>query len=55
MLKVKKVTESSKELSLQTLLFNLMQEKKEGLLLFLSFPYSVNNSRILNILKLFTE
>ena len=31
------------------------RQGKEALLLFLSFPYSVNNSEILNILKLFTE
>ena len=56
MLKVETVTKESQEQSLQTLRFKLIKKKgKEGLLLSLSFPYSVNDFEILNILKLFTE
>ena len=46
MLKVETVTKDSK--------VNVIQEK-ERLFLFLSFLYSVNNPKILNILKLFTK
>ena len=49
MRKVETVTKGS------PIFFSYIRSGKKGLLLFLSFLYSVNNFEILNVLNLFTE